>query len=518
MANAAGIAFRCNGQVLLIQRGPDGDFPGTWAVPGGGVEAGESDEQAARREVLEECCYDSSSDALEVLRSDSHFITFAADVAEPFAPTLNHESTDYVWAPLGALPEPMHPECVATLCPDELTLARGIAAGAIDSPQQYGSMWLFAMRITGTGTAYRRKLDEFVYRPPENYLTDEFLARCMGLPVIFEHPEKNTLDSDEYADRNVGSIMLPYIVADEVWGVARIYDESAAAILNSQQMSTSPTVEFYNADVNSTMQFEDGSQILIEGKPSVLDHLAICDAGVWDKGLAPSGVKTDSLGDVAMPEENVPEIEKQEDAKIDQMLALLTSMNKRLEAVESAKSDNADLPSDPIPVAADEQIEPEEPGLSKADAEQIRKEMSELSNRMPRDDSDEERAEKADAQARADSVANAFGERASAPLLGESPMAYRKRLAAKFQSHSKQYAGVNIASISDAALFSVVEKQIYSDAQAASSSPAIATPGMLREVHTRDVTGRQISTFVGDAEACWAPFKAPKRRVTQINK
>jgi 8-oxo-dGTP diphosphatase len=41
-------------QILLIQRAKDPD-KGRWAIPGGGVELGESLQEAAKREVREEC-------------------------------------------------------------------------------------------------------------------------------------------------------------------------------------------------------------------------------------------------------------------------------------------------------------------------------------------------------------------------------------------------------------------------------------------------------------------------------
>ena len=42
-----------NGKVLLLKR-PHGDYEGLWSLPGGKIEPGESPEDAAQREVLEE--------------------------------------------------------------------------------------------------------------------------------------------------------------------------------------------------------------------------------------------------------------------------------------------------------------------------------------------------------------------------------------------------------------------------------------------------------------------------------
>ena len=39
---------------------------------------------------------------------------------------------------------------------------------------------------------------------------------------------------------------------------------------------------------------DDGSNLLVEGSPSFVDHLAICEKGVWDKGGDASGIRIDS--------------------------------------------------------------------------------------------------------------------------------------------------------------------------------------------------------------------------------
>ena len=56
-------------------------------------------------------------------------------------------------------------------------------------------------------------------------MTDEFLERCNGLPVILDHPDGGNLDSKEFSERAVGSIVLPYKdeAAKEIWGIAKIY-------------------------------------------------------------------------------------------------------------------------------------------------------------------------------------------------------------------------------------------------------------------------------------------------------
>jgi hypothetical protein len=181
---------------------------------------------------------------------------------------------------------------------NELDIARGIAAGLLTSPQQYENLWLFAMRVTGTGISYRPELDEYVWREPDIYLTPEFLARCNGLPVIIQHPEEEQLTSEQFARRVIGALLLPYIDGDEVWAVARIYDEDAARLMQTHQLSTSPAVKL-PASESEVRKLVGGKHLLIEGAPSLLDHLAICELGVWDKGGEPTGI---AIGEPEMAE------------------------------------------------------------------------------------------------------------------------------------------------------------------------------------------------------------------------
>lgn len=112
---AAGIRYRAGDSVLLLLRAPDaGDFPLTWCFPGGKIDDGESAEQAAIRESSEEVAYTPTA-PLRVIDWDGGFATFAVDLDAPFVPGLNSEHIGYVWAPVSALPTPMHPGCAATL-------------------------------------------------------------------------------------------------------------------------------------------------------------------------------------------------------------------------------------------------------------------------------------------------------------------------------------------------------------------------------------------------------------------
>ncbi|WP_369065301.1 putative barnase/colicin E5 family endoribonuclease [Burkholderia gladioli] len=437
----------------------------------------------------------------------------------------------------------------------ELDVAKSIRDGALPSPQQYENVWLFDLRITGTGTSYRMALDEYVYRPPENFLTDEFLERCNGLPVIFEHPEKSILSTEEYRARAIGTIVLPYIKGDEVWGIAKVFDADAAALMCSTHASTSPAVIFRDAGSAESVEV-DGKSVLIEGKPSYLDHLAVCQEGVWDKGGEPSGVNT---GDPEMDgmEEQVP-------AWADALRKSVDSVCARMDAIENKGGDQ--MPANPMAAdgnpaaeaagaaeheheaaaarelaeaeaagaaerradAAEPGKEPEKPkkedeeradSAARADAQgRLERENAELRARIERMDgritsmtkplSTEDRDALATAQMRADSVMQMFGQSAAMPLHGESPIDYRRRLAAKLQSHSSDMKGVKLDSI-DGPAFKLVEDRIYADAQSAALNPAAAPAGRLIPLVSRDEAGRQITRFTGDIDAWMGHFKAP---------
>jgi hypothetical protein len=194
---------------------------------------------------------------------------------------------------------------------DELDVADMMRDGDIVSPAKVGNMTMFKLRVSGIGYAYRPKLDEYVYRRPENYLTERFLRRCTGLPVVWEHPERAILNSDEFSKRIVGISFVSYIgdrqgncidpegtgkadpKTSEVWTVAKLWNDDAIEAMARDQLSTSPSVVFRDPAVNLRQELEDGSTLLVEGPASLLDHLAVCENGVWDKSEEPTGVAKD---------------------------------------------------------------------------------------------------------------------------------------------------------------------------------------------------------------------------------
>lgn len=419
----------------------------------------------------------------------------------------------------------------------EMDAAKAMAAGQLPSPFKFGNVTLFAMRITGTGTAYRSKDDEFVYRPPDEYMNEEFMQRCNGLPVIFLHPQKrSTLDSEEFANRVVGMIMLPYLIeaAKEVWGIARIYDDDAIALMIEKQLSTSPAVVFKNIADSDFIELHDGKRLLIEGKPRLLDHLAICESGVWDKLGDPTGILLN--GDIMTPEEeakakadaeaktkaDADEKAKADGEKLDKLVAMADGLGKRFDSIESrmdsfektkADSESSDeekaKAAEAAKAKADADAEAEKDAKAKADADELKKRLDSLESELPKKDSDGDAMEMADCQAKADSIFSGFGKSAPAPMRGETKLSYRKRLANALKGLGEKFKALDLSPIPEGAAFDVLEGQIYADAQTAAANPVIPAEEGLREIKRRDKAGRTISEFKGEINAFTSEFRRP---------
>ena len=100
---------------------------------------------------------------------------------------------------------------------------------------------------------------------------------------------------------------------------------------------------FTSASGNQELKLKDGSTLLIEGKPALLDHIAIVSAGVWDKGGKPSGVSSAEVN--AMPEKDEGKAAERIDAAavmdaLKGIGAKLDSAHSRLDAIEQERKDS----------------------------------------------------------------------------------------------------------------------------------------------------------------------------------
>jgi hypothetical protein len=127
--------------------------------------------------------------------------------------------------------------------------------------------------------------------------------------------------------------------------------------------------------------------------------------------------------------------------------------------------------------------------------------------RMLRPLSADDRDELARVQKRADSLAQMFGDSITPPLAGETPIEYRKRMAAKFQKYSDSTKGIKIEAL-DEKSFGVIEDRIFGDAQAAAASPSNVPEGKLFAIKSQDAAGRTITQYHGSPKAWLKPFMA----------
>lgn len=457
--------------------------------------------------------------------------------------------------------------------------AEAIRDGTLPSPTKYDDFWLFDLRVTGTGAAFRdakfekgKKVrdEEYAFRDPVKWLNDDFLARAASVPVIFGHPEKGGLTSEEYRQRSIGNMILSYTKGEEVWGIAKIFDADAAALMQTTHRSTSPGV---TPPAGSTpTSLENGIKVLDEDLPLILDHLAICEVGVWDKGGPSEGIRLDSA---AAKEQNVTEEERKameqerDDAKCraDAAEAKVKEYDDkaRKDAEEKEKADKARKDAEETERAAVEASEKEKADKKRADrksrhdsekhdgehkdcakcdsmeiadaapieqvnANQIQElkdarrhdaqTLAELTAQLAlltRQPTNEDRNEIAKAFHRADSTYQMLGEPPPMSMPGESPIAYRRRLADGLRKHSTQWKEHAIHDSISGPAFDLVENAIYADALNAAKNPVINdSASRLREITTTQ-HGKTRVEFVGDPRAAWAPFMPPQHQFVKFN-
>ena len=122
VVNAVGVCFYAHttSRYLFLLRNDD-RHPGSWGLPGGKVDPGETLIQAINRECSEEMGflpdYIKLAPIEKFTSSDTKFCyhTFFCRVAKEFVPKLNDEHVGWAWISTGHWPRPMHPGLWSTV-------------------------------------------------------------------------------------------------------------------------------------------------------------------------------------------------------------------------------------------------------------------------------------------------------------------------------------------------------------------------------------------------------------------
>lgn len=208
---------------------------------------------------------------------------------------------------------------------------------------------------------------------------------------------------------------------------------------------------------------------------------------------------------------------------LDSMAKVCDAMNARMDAIEGKadaarkdaeeamkKGEAKELVADKAKKDAEEAEMKEKMDKAKKDAEEeetkkakadsdIAARIKAVEARLPLQMTDADFRARADAQAEADHVFQAFGDSAPRPLDGETTPAYRRRLATKLKVHSTTWKDVPLEAFADDASFAPVQRQIYSEAMLSSRKPSDLKDGELRAVVRNDSdTGTRRIDFVGN--------------------
>lgn len=203
------------------------------------------------------------------------------------------------------------------------------------------------------------------------------------------------------------------------------------------------------------------------------------------------------------------------------------------EKKEEAKADaEAEEKGEPKDVVADKRKDAEEE-KSKADAEDdkdkedakadaaalrsgmagLQAEIARVASQLPKALSDSEREAFSTIQAAADPVYQAFGARADTALVGETPLAYKRRLAVGLQKHSPKWAKARLSAIPDEDSLDPIIADVYADALTAARRGVDLAPGQLRAV-THQSGGHTIITYEGSTPGWMNDFAGNSQRAT----
>lgn len=165
---------------------------------------------------------------------------------------------------------------------------------------------------------------------------------------------------------------------------------------------------------------------------------------------------------------------------------------------------------------ADARADAEIKGL-REELKALKSRIGEVAEHVHRPRPDEEAAALADAQAAADEVFTALGERAPAPFATETADAYQRRMAVKLKVMSPRFKDANIYAVADSVAFQHTLEGIYSDAMAAARSPAFVPEGRLLPLDKSRGDGHRVTEYAGSSRTWMLPMSGVAQGVEAIH-
>jgi hypothetical protein len=179
---------------------------------------------------------------------------------------------------------------------------------------------------------------------------------------------------------------------------------------------------------------------------------------------------------------------------------------------DARKDEDEDEKRDDSDEDEDEKVADYAP-ISKAEAAELRAQIARLQARAPAIITDAERDRFAAVQEQAEPAFQAFGDRAPAPLQGETVTQYKRRLGSKMQVHSTKWKDARLSAVSDEFMLDAVLDDIYADSLAAARRGVDVPVGQLR-ARERSSGGHTIIEYEGYADSWMNGFAGNSQRGT----
>lgn len=222
--HAAGIIFATPAnQILLCKRSDDG----TWGIPGGGIETGETAELAAVRECWEELgiCPNGERQLIHNEYYEGRDVSYQTFLqhTDLFDVQLNDEHTEYLWAEQGNYPEPLHPG-LASVLNTSFTTDKGFYTVEQLSPKlsmtPEGFLLCEDVPIARIGqllyTGYETPIAPAqpggivtIDRTEGEVFHPDTLASFAGKPVTYDHPVGGPVTPANWSLLSVGTVNNP---------------------------------------------------------------------------------------------------------------------------------------------------------------------------------------------------------------------------------------------------------------------------------------------------------------------